>query len=128
MHVTMARISHELAQWQSERAAQDDKIDTPARQTVLDRCRSSDARSRSLPLDYQYSVDSRAVFLVAIRHSPLCYHAFQIAAFDGGIEAIALRVSTTQSAQSASSLIVHRTMIRRYQDHSRNSGDSPDST
>jgi hypothetical protein len=30
MHVTVARINHELAQWQSERAAQDDKIDSPA--------------------------------------------------------------------------------------------------
>ena len=39
MHVTVARISHELAQWQSERAAQNDKIDTPAGKASIGRHR-----------------------------------------------------------------------------------------
>jgi hypothetical protein len=33
----VARISHELAQWQSKRAAQDDKVNTPAHKTFISR-------------------------------------------------------------------------------------------
>src|SRR6266480_35847 len=39
MHITVACISCELTQWQSKRAAQDDKIDTPAHETFIDRHR-----------------------------------------------------------------------------------------
>src|SRR6266567_6681665 len=39
MHFTVARISYELAQWQSERAAQNHKIETPAHETFIGRDR-----------------------------------------------------------------------------------------
>src|SRR5437763_16810851 len=39
MHITVACISCELAQWQSKRAAQDDKVETPAHETFIDRYR-----------------------------------------------------------------------------------------
>src|SRR5207249_10934888 len=39
MHITVARIRQERAQWQSERAAQNDKIETPAQEPFIDRHR-----------------------------------------------------------------------------------------
>jgi len=55
----------------------------------------------SLRLDYleMYERGIAAIFPKDLRID----HAFQIFAFDGGIESIALRVSTMQSTQPASS-------------------------
>src|SRR6266487_1871395 len=39
MHLTVARISYELAQWQSERTTQNHQIETPADETFIDRHR-----------------------------------------------------------------------------------------
>src|SRR6266568_5606251 len=39
MHLTVARISYELAQWQSERTTQNHKIETPADETFIGRHR-----------------------------------------------------------------------------------------
>ena len=60
MHVAVCGISHELAQWQGERAAQNYKINTPAHEPFIGRAASSTVRARSPQLGYQFLLSSRS--------------------------------------------------------------------
>src|SRR5437762_9587306 len=101
MHVTVGGISCKFAQPQSERGAQDDKVNTPTQETLIRPSRHMRIRRRSRC--------RRTIKTGSIHSDPLSLKPFMrqsrlhIFAFDDETPAMALRVSTMQSTQSASS-------------------------